>query len=117
MPQQAGEQLLQPLAQLGVEWRFGTSVQRMDKAAAGYALTLADGSTLHANLVLSAVGLRPRTQLAREAGLTVNRGIVVNERLCSSDANIFALGDCAEIEGKVLPFVLPIMHAGDLARI
>jgi len=118
MPQQAGEQLLQPLAQLGVEWRFGTSVQRMDKAAAGYALTLADGSTLQADLVLSAVGLRPRTLLAREAGLTVNRGIVVNERLCSSDANIFALGDCAEIEGKVLPFVLPIMHAGrTLARI
>jgi rubredoxin-NAD+ reductase len=42
----------------------------------------------------------------------------VNERLCTSDASIYALGDCAEIEGRVLPFVLPIMHAGRaLARV
>jgi rubredoxin-NAD+ reductase len=111
MPEQAGKQLLEPLAKLGVSWRFGTSVQCMDKVAAGYALTLADGSTVRADLVLSAVGLRPRTQLAREAGITVNRGVVVNQRLCSSDEHIYALGDCAEIAGKVQPFVLPIMHA------
>jgi rubredoxin-NAD+ reductase len=118
MPEQAGKQLLEPLAKLGVTWHFGTSVQRMDQAAKGYALALADGSTLQADLVLSAVGLRPRTQLAREAGITVNRGITVNERLCSSDESIYALGDCAEIEGKVQPFVLPIMHAGRaLARV
>jgi rubredoxin-NAD+ reductase len=118
MPEQAGKQLLEPLAKLGVNWRFGTSVQRMDKAAKGYVLTLADGSTLQVDLVLSAVGLRPRIQLARDAGIAVNRGIVVNERLCSSDEHIYALGDCAEIEGKVQPFVLPIMHAGRaLARV
>lgn len=118
MPEQAGKQLLEPLAKLGVTWRFGTSVQSVNKAASGYALTLADGSNLQADLVLSAVGLRPRTQLAREAGIAVNRGIVVNERLCSSDKHIYALGDCAEIESKVLPFVLPIMHAGRaLARV
>lgn len=118
MPKQAGEQLLQPLAELGVKWHFGTSVQCMDKAVTGYALILADGSTLNTDLVLSAVGLRPRTQLAKDAGITVNRGIVVNERLCSSDEHIFALGDCAEVEGKVQPFVLPIMHAGSaLARV
>ena len=112
MPEQAGKQLLEPLTKLGVTWRFGTSVQRMDKATKGYALTLADGSTLNADLVLSAVGLRPRIQLARDADIAVNRGIAVNNQLCSSDKHIFALGDCAEIEGKVQPFVLPIMHAG-----
>ena len=118
MPEQAGRQLLEPLAKLGVTWRFGTSVYSVDKAASGYALTLADGSSMQVDLVLSAVGLRPRTQLARDAGIAVNRGIVVNERLCSSDEFVYALGDCAEIEGKVLPFVLPIMHAGRaLARI
>jgi rubredoxin-NAD+ reductase len=118
MPRQAGEQLLQPLAELGVKWHFGTSVQRMDKAAIGYALTLADGSTMQSDLVLSAVGLRPRTRLAREAGLMANRGIVVNSQLRCSDEHIYALGDCAEIDGKVQPFVLPIMHAGRaLARV
>jgi rubredoxin-NAD+ reductase len=118
MPEQAGKQLLEPLTKLGVTWHFGTSVQRMDKATKGYALTLADGSTLNADLVLSAVGLRPRIQLARDADIAVNRGIAVNNQLCSSDKHIFALGDCAEIEGKVQPFVLPIMHAGrTLARV
>jgi rubredoxin-NAD+ reductase len=118
MPEQAGKQLLQPLAALGVTWRFGTSAQRVDKAAAGYTLTLADGSTMETDLVLSAVGLRPRTQLARDANITVNRGIVVDEQLRSSDPSIYALGDCAEIEGKVQPFILPIMHAGrTLARV
>jgi rubredoxin---NAD+ reductase len=111
MPEQAGKQLLAPLARLGVTWRFGAAVQAADRSATGYALTLTDGTTVAADLVLSAVGLRPRIELARKAGLAVNRGIVVDAQLRSSDADIFALGDCAEIEGRVLPYVLPIMHA------
>lgn len=111
MPEQAGTQLLQPLAALGVDWRFGVSVSRMDAAQTGYVLTLSDGSRLLTNLVLSAVGLRPRIGLAKAAGLAVNRGIVVDANLRSSDDSIFALGDCAEIAGRVQPFVLPIMHA------
>ena len=111
MPEQAGRQLLAPLAKLGVTWRFGVAVKAVDRDPAGYALTLTDGSSLHADVVLSAVGLRPRIELARSAGLAVNRGIVVDAQLRSSDADIFALGDCAEIEGRVLPYVLPIMYA------
>ena len=57
----------------------------------------------------AAIGLRPRTQLALEAGLDVGRGIKVDRFLRSSDEHIFALGDCAEVEGKVLLFVLPLM--------
>lgn len=118
MPAQAGQQLLEPLAKLGVVWRFGTAVQAVDKLAAGYALTLTDASTVYADVVLSAVGLRPRIDLARAAGLAVNRGIVVDDQLRTSDPAIYALGDCAEIAGRVLPFVLPIMHGGrTLARV
>lgn len=111
MPQAAGSQLLAPLAAIGVDWRFGTSVSRVDSAATGYTLTLADGSQLLADIVLSAIGLRPRIALAQAAGLAVNRGIQVAAHLRSSDADIFALGDCAEIAGRVQPFVLPIMYA------
>lgn len=111
MPEQAGSQLLAPLAALGVDWHFGTSVHSVAFDGAGLVLTLADEVSLHTDLLLSAVGLRPRTALAQQAGLTVNRGIVVDDHLRSSDASVFALGDCAEIKGKVLPFVLPIMHA------
>lgn len=111
MPEQAGKQLLAPLAALGVDWHFGTSVSRVDRHENGYTLTLADGSRLQTGLVISAVGLRPRVALAQAAGLEVNRGIKVDAYLRSSDSAIFALGDCAEIDGKVQPFVLPIMHA------
>jgi rubredoxin-NAD+ reductase len=118
MPEQAGKQLLAPLAALGVTWRFGAALKAVDSTAASYALTLTDGTTLSADLVLSAVGLRPRIELARSAGLAVNRGIVVDAQLRSSDADIYALGDCAEIGGRVLPYVLPIMHAARvLARV
>lgn len=111
MPEQAGSRLLVPLAALGVDWYFNTSVGSVDAASSGYTLTLANGVSLHADLVLSAVGLRPRIALAREAGLAANRGVAVDACLRSSDPDIYALGDCAEIEGRVLPFVLPIMHA------
>jgi rubredoxin-NAD+ reductase len=118
MPEQAGKQLLAPLAKLGVTWRFGVAVIAVNKSPSGYSLTLTDDSTLQSDLVLSAVGLRPRIELAHSAGLTVNRGIVVDGQLRSSDADIYALGDCAEIEGRVLPYVMPIMHAARaLARV
>ncbi len=112
MPEQAGRQLLEPLSQTGVTWRFGTAVHSVNSSGAGYSLTLADEAEVYADVVLSAVGLRPRIGLARDAGLAVNRGIVVDEQLRSSDETIFALGDCAEIDGRVLPYVLPIMQAG-----
>ncbi len=118
MPEQAGKQLLAPLAKLGVTWRFGVAVKAVNRSSSGYALTLTDDSTLQTDLVLSAVGLRPRIELARTARLTVNRGIVVDSQLRSDDADIFALGDCAEIEGRVLPYVMPIMFAARaLARV
>lgn len=111
MPEHAAKQLLEPLAALGAAGRFGVAVQAVDRQPSGYKLTLTDHTTLHADVVLSAVGLRPRVELARSSGLAVNRGILVNAQLRSSDTNIYALGDCAEIEGRVLPYVLPIMHA------
>lgn len=112
IPEQAGRQLLEPLSKTGVTWRFGTAVHSVNSSGAGCSLTLADETEVYADVVLSAVGLRPRIGLARDAGLSVNRGIVVDEQLRSSDETIFALGDCAEIDGRVLPYVLPIMQAG-----
>ena len=111
LPEAGGRALVAPLEKIGVAWRLGAAVARVDRAANGYRLTLAGGEVLEADLVLSAVGLRPRIALAQEAGLAVNRGIVTDAFLRTSDADIFALGDCAEIEGQTRPFVLPIMHA------
>jgi rubredoxin-NAD+ reductase len=94
-----------------VQWHLGTSVQSVDAAAGAYTLTLANGASLQADIVLSAVGLKPRTALAAAAGIKVNRGIVADRHLATSAADIYTLGDCAEIEGMVMPYVMPIMHA------
>jgi len=72
---------------------------------------LDNGLQIQADAVLSAVGLRPRIALARDAGLTTDRGIVVDRFLRTSDPSIYALGDCKQIEDLHLPYVMPIMHA------
>jgi rubredoxin-NAD+ reductase len=111
LPPAGGAMLGEKLAALGVTWHFGTSVRAVDRDGEALRVTLQDGTALAADVVLSAVGLRPRTALAREAGLEVGRGIVVDRLLQASVPGIYALGDCAEVEGLVLPFVMPIMHA------
>jgi rubredoxin-NAD+ reductase len=108
----AGAALLQEkLAALGVTWHLATSVKAVDRDTSGIKLTLANGIAIVADVVLSAIGLQPKLELARAAGLKTNRGIVVNRYLETSARDVFTLGDCAEVEGLVLPFVMPIMHA------
>jgi rubredoxin-NAD+ reductase len=111
LPRAGGELLRQRLANLGVTWRLEASVERIDRDGIAYRVTLACGATVETDIVMSAIGLRPRTALAISAGLTTARGIAVDRFLRTSAAHIYALGDCAEVEGLVLPFVTPIMHA------
>ncbi|MDZ4299080.1 MAG: FAD-dependent oxidoreductase [Moraxellaceae bacterium] len=111
LPERASSAVAEGLASLGVQFHFGASVTAVNKADKGVVVTLADGSEVQADIVLSAIGLRPRTGLAQAAGLDVARGIVTNRLLQTSNANIYALGDCAEVEGKVLMYVLPLMAA------
>lgn len=115
LPAEAGEQLQAALSGLGVQWHFGTSVASVDADANGKLLaTLADGSTVLADLVLSAIGLRADTALALAAGLACERGVLVNTRLETSAADVYALGDCAQYESagqRTLPYVMPVMTA------
>lgn len=111
LPERASSAVAEGLESLGVQFHFGASVTAVNKAANGVVVTLADGAEVQADIVLSAIGLRPRTGLAQAAGLEVARGIVTNRLLQTSNANIYALGDCAEVEGKVLMYVLPLMAA------
>jgi rubredoxin-NAD+ reductase len=108
---EGGALLQQKLAALGVVWHLGTSVASIDKTAGKLRIALANGKAFDADVVLSAIGLKPRTALAQAAGLAVNRGIVVNRLLQTSAPDVYALGDCAEVAGLVLPYVMPIMHS------
>lgn len=112
-----GGALRDALNQLGVGLYLGRTLASLNHAADGLQALLSDGTRLGCDLVLSAVGLRPRTALANAAGLATGRGIQVDRRLQSSAAHVYALGDCAEVEGLNLLYVMPLMAgARALAR-
>ncbi|MHA6491629.1 NAD(P)/FAD-dependent oxidoreductase [Pseudomonas borbori] len=97
------------LESLGVRFHLGPLLTRLNRVADGLQAHLSDGSVIACDLVLSAVGLRPRIDLAAAAGLAVNRGVMVDRQLRTSHANIYALGDCAEVDGLNLLYVMPLM--------
>jgi rubredoxin-NAD+ reductase len=111
LPPEGGAFIRQKLEAAGVVFHLNTSTQSVEQEDGRLRLTFSTGMSIDTDLVLSAVGLLPRTQLASAAGIKINRGIMVNRILQTQFANIYAVGDCAEVEGKVLPFVLPISHA------
>jgi nitrite reductase (NADH) large subunit len=76
---------------------------------------LADGTVVPATLVVMAVGIRPNSSLAKEAGLEVNRGIVVDAGMRTSDPDIYALGECAEVGGQVYGLVAPLYEMARVA--
>ncbi|PRA26232.1 rubredoxin-NAD(+) reductase [Pseudomonas poae] len=117
LPHAAGLHLQQALSALGVSWSLQTTLQHIERGAQGFDLTLANGERHQADLVLSAVGLRPSVELAQAAGVACGRGVQVDEHLQTSVPGIFALGDCIEINGQLLPYLAPINQGIDaLAR-
>lgn len=110
MPEAAGHFLQTRLEGAGVQFRLENSISRIEDTPTGLSVSLAQGEVVEVDVVLSSIGLKPEVNLAREAGLETGQGIKVNRQLQTSDAHIFALGDCSEIEGMVLPYVLPIMQ-------
>lgn len=112
LPPEASAFMQNKLQDKGVSWKLGRSVESVEGHAGQYTLRDSSGETTQAELVLSAVGLTPRTALAKDAGLEIGRGIVVNTLGQTSKANVYAIGDCAEYAGKyVLPYIMPVMQA------
>jgi len=109
LPLQAAEAVKRGLEGIGARFHLGATLERLQRSTDGLQATLSDGSQRACDLVVSAVGLRPRTELAAEAGLEVKRGIVVDRLLKTSAEHVYALGDCAEVEGLSLLYVMPLM--------
>ncbi|MEU8188600.1 NAD(P)/FAD-dependent oxidoreductase, partial [Micromonospora carbonacea] len=103
----AGAVLAGTLAGLGVRARLGTSATGLAADADGVRLDLSDGSSLAADLLVLSCGVRPDTALAAAAGLAVQRGIVVDDRLRTSDPHVSAIGDCAQHDGTPSGLVAP----------
>ena len=100
----------------GIDLRLSTTASRVDRMDKGLRVSLANGDSIETDIVLSAVGLRPSTALAKATGLAVNRGIVVDACGQTSAPDIYALGDCAEYteaDGatRIMPYIAPLMNA------
>jgi rubredoxin-NAD+ reductase len=106
------------LSARGVTFHLNTVAQSVTQAGKKLKVALASGVTLEADIVLSAVGLRPDLRLAASAGLQTARGVIIDTAGQTSDPNIYALGDCAEYtlrsdgSTRTLPYIAPILPAG-----
>jgi len=109
LPEAAGRDLQRTLEAHGVRFHGNTRVERLDRSGGGIRAQLDNGEHLEADAALAALGLQANTGLASAAGLAVHRGIAVDRQLQTSDADIYALGDCAEVDGHLLYFVAPLM--------
>ena len=89
------------LEEMGLRIRIGAQTQTILGNGRVTGIQFADGSQAEGDLVVLSTGIRSRTELARAAGLEVNRGIVVDGHLCTSEQDVYAAGDAAEFGGRV----------------
>ncbi len=113
----AAAMLTPAIEALGVDVRLEHSTTGILVNGAGRAcgLRFADGTALESELVVIAVGIRPHVELARATGLDVHRGIVVDDRLVTSNPRVLAVGECAEHRGIVHGIVAPIWDQAAVA--
>lgn len=110
----AGYLLEKAFTQRGIEVITRANTQAIVGQGRVEAVELSDGRCLPADLVVMAVGIRPASQLAREAGLACNRGVLVDDGLLTSDPAIFALGECVEHRGQCYGLVAPLYEMAEV---
>jgi nitrite reductase (NADH) large subunit len=110
----AGALLLRSLDARGIDVFVNSQTEEIAGSGRAEAVVLADGRKIPADLVVLAIGIRPNVELARNAALDVNRGILVGDDMATSDPDIYAVGECIEHNGQVFGLVAPIW---DQARV
>ncbi|MEI9431588.1 nitrite reductase large subunit NirB [Mesorhizobium sp. Cs1299R1N3] len=111
----AGYLLQRAVEQRGIKVITKANTQAITGNGKVEQVELADGTIIQATLVVMAVGIRPNAALAKDAGIAVNRGIVVDAGMRSNDPDIFALGECAEVGGTVYGLVAPLYEMARVA--
>ena len=111
LPSHVAAKFQSNLEETGIQFVLGTTVDKVSRIENGdYEVSLANGQSLVADVVLSAIGLQPEINLAKQAGIHTSRGVLTNKSLETNLADIYAVGDCAEVNGTLLPYVMPIMQ-------
>lgn len=110
LPPSSGQNLRDKLSAIGIRFHLGVKLEALRRDGNGYVLIDGRGYAHKYDLIISAIGLRPNLSLAKTAGIATNLGIVTDRFLRTSQADIYAIGDCVEFDGRFLPYVMPIMH-------
>lgn len=111
---EGGALLQRTMEQMGVQTLLEKTVTRVLGGDRVTGLEFQDGSTMDVDIVVMSCGIRPNAELAGRSGLAVDRGIVVNDRMQTSDPDIYAVGECAQHRGKLYGLVAPLY---DQARV
>ena len=108
----AGNYVAGKMEDLGIRVLLGRTTTAVVGNGHAEGVALEDGSIVEADLVVVAAGIRPNVELAYKAGLNVNRGVVVNDHMETSDPDIFAVGECVEHRGVCYGLVAPLLEQG-----
>tara|TARA_R110000850_G_scaffold85707_2_gene184691 strand:- start:1971 stop:4385 length:2415 start_codon:yes stop_codon:yes gene_type:complete len=111
----AGYLLKQELQRRGIKVITKASTKQILGESRVEGIELEDGTIIPATLVVMAVGIRPSAALAKDAGLSVNRGIVVSDHMQTSDPDIYSVGECVEVNGNVYGLVAPLYQMAEVA--
>ncbi|MDP1640028.1 MAG: nitrite reductase large subunit NirB, partial [Hyphomicrobium sp.] len=111
----AGYMLQREIEQRGIKVVTKASTKAILGERRVEGVELADGRVIPATVVIMAAGIRPSAGLAKEAGLDTNRGILVDDGMRTSDPDVFALGECAEVGSNVYGLVAPLYEMARVA--
>lgn len=109
LPSFMGAEVFQTMTEKGVDVKLSATVTGVNRHHQQLLVQIDDKNIVEADVVIAAMGLKPNTVLAEQANITVNQGIVVDEFLKTSVDNVYALGDCVELGGKIRAFLQPTM--------
>lgn len=105
---EGGALLQRTMEHMGIRVLLETTVTRALGGERLTGLECGDGTALDTDMLVISCGIRPNAALAETSGLMVNRGIVVNDRMQTSDPDIYAVGECAQHRGKLYGLVAPL---------
>ncbi|WP_449602383.1 nitrite reductase large subunit NirB [Paenibacillus sp. Marseille-Q9583] len=108
----ASSMLQAELERQGVKFAMGKQTIELIGEQRVSGLRFSDDSTLEADFVVMAVGIKPNVTLAKESGISVNRGILVDDYLQTSMQNVYSIGECAEHRGMCYGLVAPLFEQG-----
>ncbi len=103
------------MAEMGFHFYLGAKTQAIEKSPSGLWVILENGEKIPAQIVLISAGVRPEISLGKKLNLTLNKGIVVDEKLITSWPDVYAAGDIAEYKGQVYGIWPAAMEQGKIA--